>query len=131
MIFKLNHSAGQPVYMQIVEQVRHAVESGLLSDGDCLPAIRTLAQELIVSPNTIAKAYSQLERDGLLDLRHGSGAYVLVKNRKKFRTEGLRAARARVSKIVSELQAKGFDDEEIRRMFMAELFYDASVERES
>ena len=56
VIFKLNPSTGQPLYLQLVQQVRYAIETGVLRDGDTLPGIRTLAEELVVSPNTIAKA---------------------------------------------------------------------------
>ena len=129
MIFKLHPSAGQPLYSQVVQQVRHAIETGVLRDGDTLPGIRTLAEELVVSPNTVAKAYSELEHAGLLDLRHGSGAYVIAKRRLKSRAEQVRAAQARVQELVESLHGDGFSAEEIHRMFAAELFYDASLER--
>jgi GntR family transcriptional regulator len=128
MIFKLNPSAGQPLYSQVVQQVRHAIETGVLRDGDALPGIRTLAEELVVSPNTVAKAYSELEHVGLLELRHGSGAYVIAKRRLKSRAEQVRAAQARVQELVRSLHNQGFSDEEIHRMFAAELFFDSSIE---
>jgi len=128
MIFKLSPSAGHPLYSQVVQQVRHAIETAVLRDGDVLPGIRTLAQELMVSPNTIAKAYSELEHAGLLDLRHGSGAYVMAKRRLKSRAEQIRAAQERVQVLVEGLHADGFSDEEIQRMFAAELFFDTSPE---
>ena len=131
MIFKLNPSAGQALYSQVVQQVRHAIETGILRDGDALPGIRTLAEELVVSPNTIAKAYSELEHAGLLDLRHGSGAYVIAKRRAKSRAERTRAAQGRVQELVESLHAEGFSDEEVHRMFVAELFYDTSIEGKS
>ena len=128
MIFKLNPSAGLPLYSQVVQQVRHAVETGVLCDGDTLPGIRTLAEELVVSPNTIVKAYSELEHAGLLDLRHGSGAYVTAKRRLRSRAEQTRVAQRRVQALVETLHSEGFSDEEIHRMFVAELFYDTSTE---
>lgn len=131
MIFRLNPSAGQPLYSQVVQQVRHAMETGVLRDGDALPGIRTLAEELVVSPNTISKAYSELEHAGLLELRHGSGAYVTAKRRLKSRAEQVRAAQARVQALVESLHSEGFSDEEIHRMFAAELFYDTSIESKS
>jgi GntR family transcriptional regulator len=129
MIFKLNPSAGQTLYSQVVQQVRHAIETGILRDGDALPGIRPLAEELVVSPNTIAKAYSELEHAGLLELRHGSGAYVIAKRRLKSRAELTRAAQGRVQALVEKLHVEGFSDEEIHRMFAAELFYDTSIEK--
>ena len=129
MVFKLNPSAGQPLYSQVVQQVRHAIETGVLRDGDALPGIRTLAEELVVSPNTIPKAYSELEHAGLLELRHGSGAYVIAKRRLKSRAEQIRAAQERVQTLIDSLHADGFTEEEIQRMFAARLFYDLSIER--
>ena len=76
MVFRLNPQAGQPLYLQLMQQIRHAVETGVLQHGDQLPGIRTLAEEIIVSHTTVAKAYSELEHEGLLEIRHGSGAYI-------------------------------------------------------
>jgi len=129
MILKLNPSAGHPVYSQIVQQVKHAIETGVLRDGDLLPGVRTLAQELVVSPNTVVKAYSKLEHAGLLEIRQGSGAYIVAKRRVRSRAEQTRAAQARVQILVRGLLAEGFSDEEIHRMFAAELFYDVSCEK--
>ena len=69
----MNAAAGQPLHQQLSQQIRHAIETGVLQPGDLLPGIRTLAETLVVSPNTVAKAYSQLERDRVLELRQGSG----------------------------------------------------------
>jgi GntR family transcriptional regulator len=129
MIFSLNLSSGQPLYVQLIQQVRHAVETGVLQDGDALPSIRALAGELIISHNTVTKAYSELEHEGLLELRHGSGAYVIAKRCLKSRAEQTRTAQARVQTLVESLQTDGFSDEEIHRMFVAGLFYDTSLAR--
>ncbi len=123
MIFKINPAAGQPLYIQLIQQIRHAIETGLLVDGDALPAIRNLAADLVVSPNTIVKAYSELEHEGLVELRHGSGAYVSAKRSVKSRADFVRAAQVKVRKIVENLRDEGFSDEEIQRMVEAELFY--------
>lgn len=131
MIFKLNPSAGQPLYSQLVQQVRHAIETGVLRDRDALPGIRTLAEELVVSPNTISKAYSELEHAGLLELRHGSGAYVTAKRRLRSRAEQVRGAQGRIQALVENLHSEGFSDEEIQRMFVAELFYGTPFESKS
>ena len=129
VIFKLNSAAGQPLYLQLMQQIRHAIETGVLDHGDVLPGIRTLAEELVVSPNTIAKAYSELEHEGLLDLRHGSGAYVTARRRVKSRADSVRGAQARIGRLVEGLRDEGFADEEIHRMLEAELFYEVSRER--
>lgn len=76
MLFRLKSIAGQPLYLQLMQQIRHAIENGILLDGDQLPGIRSLAQELVISPTTVSKAYSELEHEGFLDLRQGSGAFI-------------------------------------------------------
>jgi GntR family transcriptional regulator len=125
MIFTLNPSSGQPLYLQLMQQIRHAVETGVLQSGDALPGIRTLAEQLVVSPNTVAKAYSELEHKGLLELRHGSGAYVSGNRSTKSRTDRLRQAQERVRALVERLQREGLSEKEIQRLVEAELFYTA------
>lgn len=109
-----------------MQQIRHAAESGVLNDGDQLPGIRTLAEQLLVSPNTVAKAYSELEHEGLLELRQGSGAFVSIKRRKQSFSDRIYDARKRVGALVGELRDKGLQDEEIRRVFEAELLSNAA-----
>jgi GntR family transcriptional regulator len=74
MIFRLPQSSGITVYLQLMEQLRHAVETGVLREGDQLPTIRKVAGDLVVNPNTVARAYRELEHEGVLELRHGTGA---------------------------------------------------------
>ena len=128
MIFTLNSSSGQPLYLQLMQQIRHAIETDVLRPGDGLPGVRTLAQQLVISPNTVVKAYSELEHEGLLDLRHGSGAYVSGRRGKKSRAERLRQAQDRVKALVEGLQRDGLSEEEIQRLVEAELFFPTSVE---
>jgi GntR family transcriptional regulator len=128
MVFKLNPSAGQPLYLQLMQQIRHGIETGVLQHGDELPGIRTLAKELVVSHNTVAKAYSELEHEGLLQLRHGAGAYISAKRATKTRAEKVRLARSRVQALVESLRQEGLSDEEMHRLFEAELFYPTFAE---
>jgi GntR family transcriptional regulator len=129
MFFKLTPTSGQPLYLQLVQQIRHAVESGALRDGDQLPGIRTLAQELVVSPNTIAKAYSELEHEGLLEMRQGSGAFISVNHRARALSNHIQAASRRVIDLVEDLRERDFRDEEIRRMFEAALLHQPEMVR--
>ena len=128
MIFQLSTASGQPVYLQLVQQVLHAVETGVLLPGDQLPGIRTLAQELVVSHNTIARAYFELEHEGAIELRQGSGAYVSSKRRSRSRAEKLRQAGDRVRAFLESLAADGLTVEEIHRIVEAELFYQPTEE---
>ena len=76
MTFRVNPTSTQPLYLQLTQQIRHAVETGVLQPGDALPGIRTLAEQLVVSPNTVVKAYSELEHEGVIEMRQGTGAFV-------------------------------------------------------
>jgi GntR family transcriptional regulator len=86
-----------------------------------LPGIRPLAEELVINPNTVAKAYRELEHEGVLELRHGAGAFVTGAARARKATEALRAGQAIVAAAVEKLHGRGLTDEEIRRLFEAEL----------
>ncbi len=127
MFFKLNPTTGQPLYLQLMQQIRHATETGALRDGDQLPGIRTLAEELVVSPNTIVKAYSELEHEGLLELRQGCGAFVNVKRRTRSLADHVQTARKRIRDLIERLRDDGLLDEEIRRAFEAELLHPAQI----
>ena len=67
---------GVPIYQQIMRQIRHMVASGRLRPGDKLPPVRTLAEQLLVNPNTVARAYRELDAAGVINARVGAGAYV-------------------------------------------------------
>jgi len=121
MLFRPNPSSGVPIYLQLMEQVKHAIETGAIRPGEQLPGIRPLAEELVINPNTVAKAYRELEHEGVIELRHGAGAFVSVNAGTKKLTDKLRAAQTLVAAAVERLHARGVTDEEIRRLFEAEL----------
>lgn len=125
MVIRLNATSGIPIYLQIVEQIRHSIEIGALVEGDQLPAIRTLAEELVVSPNTVVKAYDDLEREGLIRLRHGAGAYVEKGDLTKSRLRRFREASVVVKETVRRLRSIGLSDDESRRLFEAEWIEEA------
>ena len=127
MVIRLNPSSGIPIYLQIVEQIRHSIEIGALVEGDQLPAIRTLAEELVVSPNTVVKAYDDLERDGLIRLRHGAGAYVEKGNLATSRRRSFQEASVIVKETVRKLRSMGLRDDESRRLFEAEWIEEAAT----
>jgi GntR family transcriptional regulator len=76
MRLELNYKSGKPVYLQLVDQVKAAVASGRARAGDPLPSIRPLAEELRVNRNTVAKAYAELERQGVIETLAGKGCFV-------------------------------------------------------
>ena len=121
LLFAPNPSSNVPIYVQLMEQVKHAIEIGALRSGEQLPAIRPLAEHLVINPNTVAKAYRELAHAGIIEIRHGAGAFVAGNNRAKRLTERIRSGQAVVSDSVAKLRSRGVSDEEIRRLFEAEL----------
>jgi GntR family transcriptional regulator len=121
MLFRPNPSSGVPIYLQLMEQVKHGIATGALRAGDQLPGIRPLAEELVVNPNTVAKAYRELEHQGVIELRQGSGAFVAAGAAQEAATDGIREGQALVTRLVETLRARGVTDEEIRRLVEAEL----------
>lgn len=76
MLLHVNPSTGLPIYLQIQAQVKHAVAAGALRAGDALPSVRKLASELRINPNTVARAYLELEREGVISAVPGGGTFV-------------------------------------------------------
>jgi GntR family transcriptional regulator len=94
MLFQLNFKSGKPVYLQLVDQVKAAAASGAVHPGEPLPSIRPLAEELRVNRNTVAKAYAELETQGVIETVAGKGCFVRANNspyKKEVRRELLAA----------------------------------------
>jgi len=119
VIFRLNPSSGIPLYLQLIEQVKHAVETGALHEGDQLPTIRKVAVDLVMNPNTVVRAYRELEHEGILDLRHGSGAF--IRESAGGRARVLRKAQGLVQSALERLAPLGLSEDELRRVFENEL----------
>ena len=102
-----------PIYRQVVDQIRSAIGSGSLAVGDPLPSVRVLATELIVNPNTIAKAYSALVNDGVIESQRGRG-YFVIQRREIFtkKERKLRLSEA-INPFIAEAMTLGFDEAEI------------------
>ena len=112
-----------------MEQIKHAIETGALGPGDQLPGIRSLAETLVINPNTVAKIYRELEHEGILELRHGMGAFVTNKGHFKTRANKVQAAEPLVRNLVHKLRNQGLSEEEIRRLFEAELIREEELMR--
>ena len=76
MLFQVNFKSGKPAYLQLVDQVKAAAASGALQPGEALPSIRPLAEELRINRNTVAKAYSELESQGVIETLPGKGSFL-------------------------------------------------------
>jgi GntR family transcriptional regulator len=122
MLFtKPNPTLGVPIYFQIIEQVKHGISTGALKPGDQLPGIRVLAEQLVINPNTVAKVYRELEFEGLIEVRHGAGAFIADQGHSRSHTTKMLDAQNAVRVLVEKLQRRGLSDEDIRRAFEAEL----------
>ena len=119
MIFRVNPASGIPLYLQLMEQVKYAVETGALREGDQLPTIRKLAADLVMNPNTVVRAYRELEYEGIIELRHGSGAF--IKESVAGRARLIHQAQAITQSAVERLMSIGLTEEELRRVFEHEL----------
>ena len=102
-----------PIYRQIVNQVKYLVASGRLSTGDEVPPIRRLAEDLLINPNTVARAYRDLERAGVFSSRPGSGTRVSSNGSPLSREEKMRILGERAMGLVAEARQLGVDVEEV------------------
>ena len=101
------------IYRQIADQVRRAVASGELAIGDAMPSVRALAKELVVNPNTVAKAYAELVRDGVLETQPGRGAFVAKRRNVFSKAERLRRLDEALETAVSAAVTLDFTSDEI------------------
>ena len=104
---------GVPVYLQIVQQVKYLVAAGRLAAGEELPPIRTLAEQLVINPNTVARAYLELERAGVVVKRHGSGTYVSDEGSPLARRERMKILTKHADALLAEAQHMDVDIDEI------------------
>jgi GntR family transcriptional regulator len=102
---------GVPIYLQIVNQVKYLVASGRLGAGEELPPIRTLAEQLLVNPNTVARAYRELELAGVVEKRRTAGTYVADAASPLARRERMRIVAERVDALLAEARQMNFSTE--------------------
>ena len=98
----ISNSSNEPIYEQIVRQIKALVMSGELAEGDALPSMRLLAQQLRISVITTKRAYEELERDGFIESYTGKGSFVRRQNPELFREETLRQIEAGLSEVCSK-----------------------------
>jgi len=113
MQLHLSPNDGLPIYRQIVNQVKYLVAAGRLAPGEELPPIRTLAEQLVVNPNTVARAYLELERAGIVNKRHGSGTYVSDSGSPLKRAERRRVLSERIDALLAEARHLQVELEEV------------------
>jgi len=119
MILYVNPASGTPIYVQLMDQVKHAIETGALKAGEQLPTLRKLAEELVINPNTVVRAYRELEHEGIVEIRHGLGAFVGQAATGRPRIS--RNAQSIMQSAVERLAEAGLTEDEIRRLLENEL----------
>jgi len=117
----INTGSATPIYKQITDQVRLAVATRKLAVGDQLPSVRALAEELVVNPNTVARAYTDLAREGLLESRAGRGVFITRKRKMFTREEGRRRLEPLLEGVIGEAMVMDFTQEELREAFEKKL----------
>ena len=110
-----------PIYRQIAEQVRMAIATGKVRIGDQLPSVRALAEDLVLNPNTVARAYTDLTRDGLIESRSGRGVFIIRKRKVFTREEGRRRLDPLLDALIGEAMAMDFTREELHELFQKKL----------
>lgn len=111
--FHLDLHSGVPVYRQIIDQVRGGVASGALAAGDQLPTVRQMAVDLAINPNTVVRAYRELELGGLLETHQGTGTFISAQKMKRADAERERQLKQIAGDAVSRAGAAGFTVEEL------------------
>lgn len=108
--------SGVPIYLQIVEQIRSAAATGVLQEGETLPSVRDLAVELAVNPNTVARAYRELQRDGVISVARGSGTRVSPRPPSITETEAATRLRSSARRLAVEAYTLGASRDELARV---------------
>ena len=112
--FRLDHQSGVPVYRQLIDQVQAAIATGALSVGDQLPTVRRVAVDLAINPNTVVRAYREMEVRGILDTQQGTGTFVAEGNRVEHsKDERERILSQLVTEFVARAGSTGFKVQEL------------------
>ena len=127
MFLSINSSDGLAIYDQIVRQIKFAVAGGLLKTGDLVPSVRELARELAINPNTVARAYRELQTDRVLDAVRGTGLEVATGAAERCRSERVKLIRTRLRQVLAEAHQSRLDMGDLRTLVDKEL---ATLERE-
>ncbi len=121
MIFKINPSNGTPVYEQVVNQVVSAIASGILEKGEMIPSVRQLSKDLAINPNTVARAYRQLQDTGIVNSIRGSGLQVASGAKKKCQSKRKQTVSNRIQEAIREASESRLPMDEILEIVQAEL----------
>jgi len=121
LFFEVNASNGVPVYEQVARQIVSAIASGGLESGQMIPSVREMAKDLAINPNTVARAYRQLQDEAILETVRGSGIAVVTGAKQKCRTKRSKVIRGRIAGVMEEARQSQLTDDEIMKMIQTEL----------
>jgi GntR family transcriptional regulator len=121
MLLHVEVGNGLAVYDQIVRQVKFAVADGALRSGEMVPSVRELARDLAINPNTVARAYRQLQEDGVLEPVRGTGLSIAATARRQCQSERTKLIRARIRMVLDEALHSGLEPREIESLVQDEL----------
>lgn len=116
MQIHVSDSDGTPFYQQVATQIRFLVASGRLEDGEQLPPVRKLAEQLLINPNTVARAYRELEAEGIVASKRGAGVFVSGAGSPLSRKEKTRILGERIDALLAESRQLGFDLETVVKL---------------
>ena len=116
MQIQVSPNDGVPIYQQIVNQMRYLAASGRLNAGEQLPPVRKLAEQILVNPNTVARAYRELEQAGVIESRQGSGSFVAEKVSPLSRRERTRILNERLDMLLAEAAQMDVDLETVVKL---------------
>ena len=119
--FQINPHSGVPVYRQMVDQVKYYVASEALKPGDQLPSIRELAQRLAINPTTVVRVYNDLEHEGVIEMRHGKGAFVTASSRRMNAAERKQTLRQLARQLAVEAVQMGAPASQVLKIVWEEL----------
>jgi|SRR4051812_6563338 GntR family transcriptional regulator len=129
MRFHVRAESGEPIWLQLERQIKHAVATGALPHGTQLPSVRQLASELVINPNTVVRAYRELEHAGLLEGVQGRGWFVTYGASRLRDDERRRRLEAFIDQLWAEGRALGYETEELADLAAAVLRRRAKAER--
>lgn len=121
VVIHISTGSAVPIYRQITDQVRLGLASGQFASGEQLPSVRSLAEELVVNVNTVAKAYADLSREGLIESRQGKGVFIAERRRMYTKQERSRRLEPALRALLSEAAALGFGARELLEIVEGEL----------
>jgi GntR family transcriptional regulator len=114
---QISPGSNEPVYVQVAEQISEAIARGQLASGDKLPAVRKLAAELVINPNTIARAYSQLEQAGLVTTKIGSGTFIADPKLRRADAADINILTERMDTLISRGLNLGLQTQQLYEIF--------------